>query len=194
MPVVLAIFSILVQPAQLDRYAIPTLGAIPALLAPVLSKLNRVGSSLALVAFLLLSFIILKNESSWSHKLRENYSSSAESVMKLGSIPIVFGDRYRLYPLHAHFAGPRSTWYQFDTTELGTPISPLKRVMQVHAEALLHYYDLPKLVRLSTFPAGSEIALFGFDPSWVSRLDKIHRFAEIRPISKEQNIYVVKLR
>ena len=129
MPLVLIVFSLVVQPALVNRYAIAgCLGLVP-ILTFLLKTEERRKSILVLVAGCLMFAVAVRSGSAtWDHKLESNQQLTEELQQLPETEVVLFEDRVDYWMMQHNV--PHSNWYQLDFNSSPTDDIANLRIVQ----------------------------------------------------------------
>lgn len=187
MPMFLAAFTLLIQPALLPRYAIVAVGSLGVLGVPLLARSGRIGTWAVLATYLLYSTVTL-------HYQQRDFGKEARSIAErlahlrgLAPAPLIFKSRHALYREGWASGRPPKTWYLWDEAEAGAALTNYAAVERDVARTLNRWYGMPQVLGIKSLSA-PHFYLVGFTEADLAKLRGRGWPLTFRPVDLDDGI------
>lgn len=193
LPLILILFSFLVQSVLIDRYAIPTVAAIAVVIAPLLA---RTGPRLRLVALLgLIAFSSgrLVAQSRLYRGVDASRLAMAGEAARLpvADAPILVKSRERLYELWWDVPSLRPRLFLWSPDDQGDRATDLLRIERDMARNHERWYGVARVGDLGLLRDRPVIYLSGLVPGDLLGLARERPDLDLRPINPDRGLYEV---
>jgi hypothetical protein len=155
LPAALTLFSYVVQPAQVDRYAIPAVLAYAPVIALICRRLNRVLQAATALLFFGVGLI----GAAGAYGQRPDYRGAA-SVARAAGVekPLVVHSRHVAYPLF-RYTGVDPRLVRVSYLYRGDPLTPFDELEQGVTRRMAALFDLPQTLEADELAALDEFFL-----------------------------------
>jgi hypothetical protein len=194
-PAIIIAVSLLVQPVELPRYAMPVVASLGPLLAPILDRCVRTFLVCALLVLLALSTGNLMGKAENDRGQKAQLDAELRALAPRGSVPVLFKSLHTLL-MDWRYSPPaqRAHWAMLDPNDLADELTGLQRISQIFVKLTASWYPrvMPSGASLETLREVPVFYLYGLNQGDVDALRRRFSDLDFDPVPGEPTFYQVR--